>query len=212
MKAVIVDASHTLSDDERQRYGLGLVNGAVVDVPQALLAEREAKGIDVFDEVWEGVLHMVSPPLSEHQNIAGELYVLLHRAARARDLVARYEIGFLRAADDYRKPDLAVFRPEHQTREGLSAAGLVIEIRSPRDETDLKIPWYAARGVAEIVAISQKSRAVELYAGRDGKAIPVPPDDDGGIELDTVGMRLAPVDVVDGRRLLVTGDGVDELV
>jgi Uma2 family endonuclease len=211
MKAVIVDPTRTLPD-ERQRRALGHVNGSVVDVPQSLLDERRAKGLDKADELWEGVLHMVPPPLGRHQRVEGDLYLVLSRAARPRGLTEWPETGLYRDLHDYRVPDLAVARPGHEIREGLCGAELVVEIRSPHDETDRKLDWYAARGVAEIVAITPESRAVELYVGRDGKALPVPSDGDGGVELATVGLRLAPVDTPDGRRLRVTGDGIDELV
>jgi Uma2 family endonuclease len=211
MKAVIVDPTRTLPD-ERQRRALGRVNGSVIDVPQWLLDERRAKDLDRADELWEGVLHMVPPPLGDHSEIGSELAFVLHEAAGAHGLLVRFEIGIFNHARDYRVPDLAVIRPDQRTREGLCSAELVVEIRSPGDETDLKLDWYAARGVSEIVAVTKTSRAVELYVGRDGKALPMPTDGDGGIELATIGLRLAPVDTADGRRLRVTGEGVDELV
>ncbi len=155
---------------------------------------------------------MVPPAMGAHSRIESDLFAVAHRAARARGLLARYDIGVFHHADDHCVPDVVVVRPEHCIREGVSGAELVVEVRSPRDETDRKLDWYAARGVTEIVAISQASRAVELYVGRDGKALPVPPDDDGSVELATVGLRLTPVDTPDGRRLRVTGDGIDELV
>jgi hypothetical protein len=211
MKAVIVDPLRTLPD-ERQRRALGHVNGSVVDVPQWLLDERRAWGGGKRDEVWEGVLHMVPLALSEHSRIESELFVVVYGVAKERGLLAMFDVGIFRHEKDYRVPDFVVARHEHGARRALFTAELVVEVRSAHDETDLKIPWYAARGVREIVAISQKSRAVELYVGRDGKAIPVPADDNGGVWLDTVGLRLAPVDTADGHRLHVTGDGIDELV
>jgi hypothetical protein len=38
----------------------------MLDVPAALLAERQRLGLDLFDEMWEGELHMVPPPSAEH--------------------------------------------------------------------------------------------------------------------------------------------------
>lgn len=37
----------------------------MLEVPEGLLAERARLGHDRFDEMWEGVLHMVPPPRSE---------------------------------------------------------------------------------------------------------------------------------------------------
>ena len=45
----------------------------MLDVPESLLDERRRQGLDVFDEVWEGVLHMVPPPSGEHQRLELEL-------------------------------------------------------------------------------------------------------------------------------------------
>ena len=45
----------------------------MLDVPESLLDERRRLGLDVFDEVWEGVLHMVPPPSGEHQRLELEL-------------------------------------------------------------------------------------------------------------------------------------------
>jgi len=36
----------------------------MLEAPEELLAERRRKGHDRFDEVWEGVLHMLPPPSS----------------------------------------------------------------------------------------------------------------------------------------------------
>jgi hypothetical protein len=38
-----------------------------------LLEHRHRKGLDRFDEVWEGVLHMVPPPAFEHSTIQDDL-------------------------------------------------------------------------------------------------------------------------------------------
>lgn len=45
--------------------------------PEELLAERARTGVDVHDEVWEGVLHMAPPPSSGHQRAGGRLYRIL---------------------------------------------------------------------------------------------------------------------------------------
>jgi hypothetical protein len=40
-------------------------------VPSDLLAWRKTTGADRFDEMWEGVLHMVAAPNREHQDLEG---------------------------------------------------------------------------------------------------------------------------------------------
>ena len=49
------------------------MRAVMLDVPESLLDERRRQGLDVFDEVWEGVLHMVPPPSGEHQRLELEL-------------------------------------------------------------------------------------------------------------------------------------------
>jgi Uma2 family endonuclease len=141
-----------------------------------LLAERRRMGGDRWDEVWEGVLHMVPAPSERHQYFGGQLFVALERLASSRGLRAAFEVGFYRAADDYRQPDLAVYRRDQTSERGLEAAAeLLVEIMSPRDESRRKLPWYAARDVREVLLIDRDTLAVELYACETGVPVRVEP-------------------------------------
>ena len=80
----------------------------MLDVPESLLDERRRQGLDVFDEVWEAVLHMVPPPSDEHQRLGSELIAVFVGVAKRRGLVASYETGLFAADDDYRVPDIGV--------------------------------------------------------------------------------------------------------
>lgn len=79
-----------------------------------------------------------------------------------------YETGFFRHEKDYRVPDLAVYRQSQTTNRGLESAELVIEIRSPGDESMVKLPWYLAQGCREVLIVDRDTLEVELYgpAGR----------------------------------------------
>lgn len=148
---------------------------AMIEDPH-LLEERRRMGGDRWDEVWEGVLHMVPAPSERHQHFGGQLFVVLDRLARARELKAAYELGMYRADDDYRQPDLAVYRHDQTSGRGLEAAAeLLVEIMSPRDESRAKLPWYAARAVREVLLIDRDSLAVELYACETGVPVRVEP-------------------------------------
>lgn len=178
------------------------------EVPLALLEERRRLGLDLFDEMWEGVLHMNPPPLGNHQEVGSELFMVLGPIAKSLGLVARYEVGFYAGHDDYRAPDHAYAKPEHLIREGINAAELVVEIRSPHDETFEKLPWYARHGVTEMLVIHPVSRAIELYRTIDGQPDPVDPNVDGSAELKSLaGVRLSTVTTPDGPRLRVTAPG-----
>jgi Uma2 family endonuclease len=179
----------------------------MLDVPESLLDERRRLGLDVFDEVWEGVLHMVPPPSGEHQRLGSKLVAVLLAAAERRRLVASHETGLFAAADDYRVPDIVVARPANCTHRGVDeTAELVVELRSPGDESDEKLPWYAARGVAEVLIVDPATRRFELYRNVGGAATIVAPDDAGGATLDTLGVRLLTVESGDGPWLRVATD------
>lgn len=180
----------------------------MLDVPPPMLEERRRLGLDVFDEVWEGVLHMVPPPSGNHQFVGTELTLAISAAAKRRGLVLTYETGLFAADDDYRVPDVIVSRPEQRTRRGVDGtAALVVELLSPGDETYDKVPWYAARHVDDILVIDPDSRRVELYSGRSGVPPRVATDHDGGLLLATLDAHLGTVDTDDGPRLRIDVDG-----
>jgi Uma2 family endonuclease len=179
----------------------------MLDVPESLLDERRRLGLDVFDEVWEGVLHMVPPPSGEHQILESRMIATLIGVADRRGLVATVETGLFAADDDYRVPDLIVTRPAQRTHRGVDdTAVLVVELRSPYDETDEKLPWYAARGVIEILVVDPPTRAIELYRSEGGGPIAVTPEAGDRVTLATLGVRLSTVITPDGPRLRVEND------
>jgi Uma2 family endonuclease len=140
-----------------------------------LLEERRRWGADRWDELWNGELHMVPPPGERHQHFGSELLVAIAPLAGARGLRVAYEVGLFRAIDDYRVPDLTVYRPDQASARGVQAAELVIETVSPGDASRRKLPWYADRGVAEVLLVERDTLAVELLANDGGKLLPVVP-------------------------------------
>ena len=140
------------------------MRAVMLEVPPHLLEERRRLGVDRWDEVWEGELHMVPPPAERHQSLGSELLIALHPLVRELGLKIAYEIGLFAADDDYRVPDLGVYRPDQASARGLEGtAELVVELVSPGDESRAKLPWYAARGVREVVLIDRDALAVEVY-------------------------------------------------
>ena len=103
--------------------------------------------------------------------------------------------------------DLIASHPAQRTHRGVDdTAELVVELRSPHDETDDKRPWYAARGVTEILVVDPPTRAIELYRSEDGRPVAVPPDAGEGVTLMTLGVRLSTVVTPDGARLRIETD------
>lgn len=178
----------------------------MLEVPQALLDERRARGADRWDEMWKGELHMVPPPSEEHQAVGTALLVALAPLAAARQLVARYETGLFRPEvdDDYRIPDQVYARPEFRSARGIEgSASLVVEILSPNDETYQKLEWYAAVGVGEVLVIEPLTRRAELFANRDGKMVPVEP-----VVIECLGVRA---ETVDGKLRLAWEGGTADI-
>jgi Uma2 family endonuclease len=163
------------------------VRAVILEVDERMLAERQRLGLDRFDEMWKGVLHMVPPPKGRHQLLEGELIKHLSEpAARAGCRIAP-EIGVFAAADDYRVPDVAVFADTALAERGVDGAPLVvIEIRSPNDESYEKVPWYLARGAGCVVVIDLDGPFVEVLTS-DG---PVAADADGLVPVPGLGARI----------------------
>ncbi len=175
----------------------------MLDVPESVLAERRQRGADLFDEVWDGVLHMVPPPGAAHQYVAARLFVVLEPIATALGLCSFFETGLFRATDDYRVPDQLYCRPNSLSDRGAEGAELVIEIRSSGDETYEKVDWYAARGVCELIIVHAEGRQVELLRAVGGRLLPVTADVDGAVRSNVLGVQFRTV----GDRLALTWDG-----
>jgi Uma2 family endonuclease len=175
----------------------------MLEVPQALLDERRAKGLDKSDEMWDGVLHMVPPPSTEHQSLGVELFLVLGPLAKRRGLNPWYDpTGLFRPGvdNDWRIPDQMYTDPARRSERGIEGgAALVVEILSPHDETYQKLDWYASVGVGEVLVVDPKTRRVELYRNRDGRMERV----DEPLVLDALGVTA---ETVDGK-LRLTWDG-----
>jgi len=180
---------------------MAAVRVVFLEAPEQLLAERRRLGLDGRDEMWEGELHMAPQPSFGHQERNAGLAVCLGPVARGLGLRIAVEPALYAADDSWRVPELAVVRPEHVVHRGVEGgAVLVAEIRSPRDETDAKIPFYAAFGVEELLIVDRDSAAVELLRLAEGFLVPVGADDRGWVtcSLD-VGFRDGGSNVLEVR-------------
>jgi Uma2 family endonuclease len=155
------------------------MRAVLLEAPEQLLEERRRKGLDLFDEVWNGVLHMVPPPALWHQRFGTNLVVILAPLAKRLGLEVMYETGIYLGPTDYRTPDVVIARPLDFIRLGLSSAAVVFEIRSPDDEAYEKLDFYAAVGVGEVFILDPDTRLVELFVLRGTKLHAVMPDENG---------------------------------
>lgn len=173
----------------------------MIDAPQAMLDERRRLGQDKFDELWDGVLHMVPPPGGPHQRLGSAFMVAVAPQAQRRGLIPHYETGLFRSDDDYRVPDLSFARSDQLSERGLDGAELVVEIRSLRDETYEKLDFYAQVGVQEVLVLHPRPRKVELFRNVAGRMLPV--QSDGRLTSDVLGISLH----VENDELVLTWDG-----
>ncbi len=182
---------------EPGRPTLGGMRALLLEVPERLLHERRAQGLDVFDEVWEGVLHMVPPPSNSHQRLEANLLVALHPLVQSRGLEITTDTGVYDQRSpgaDYRVPDLVVTRPEHRTARGVEGgAEMVVEILSPHDETYDKFAFYAAQQVQRVLVLDPTTCVAELYVLRGGELRAVVADAAGDLYIDLLDLTLATV-------------------
>ena len=142
-----------------------------------LLAWRTKTGVDRFDEMWEGVLHMYAAPHGDHQLLQDDLREWLKRWwARPRGARAVCQRNVAKPEEwprNYRIPDIVLMPVDCQRFDlGDYIAGpplIAIEIRSPDDESYEKLPFYAELGVPEVWIIDRDSKTVEIYRLLHGK-------------------------------------------
>ena len=148
----------------------------------ALIERRRRLGLDHRDEVWEGVYRMNPPPSLEHQVILQQLAELLGPLARDAGLEAIIqEFGLGDGKDNYRVPDGGLHRPG-ASGVWQSTAALVIEIVSPGDDTWLKLPFFAAHDVEEVLIVDPTARSIDwLGLNRDEDGEPYRPIERSGL-------------------------------
>lgn len=172
------------------------VERTIVGPPDHVIAERDRLGLDARDEVWDGVYHMAPQPLPKHQLLVFRLACAWHPVAEATGLIVCPELSLFPPSgptrSQYRVPDLVVFDGSVLAEPGLvGAARLVVEVRSPGDESYLKLPYYDEIGVREVVII-ELDRRVRRWARRDGGPLgEEAPDGEGWHQLDALPVALS---------------------
>lgn len=175
------------------------MKAVVLDVSPQELAHRKLTGIDRWDEMWEGVLHMSPAPTDEHQRILDELIMflgpLLKRTQRA---ILRSGVSVFDEAspkEDYRIPDISFVAPERRSilaRDGVRGGGpdVVLEIRSPGDESYDKFPFFARLGVREVIVIPRDEKKPEVYRLAGDQYMAVVADPEGWVASEILGVRF----------------------
>lgn len=189
------------------------MKAVVLDMPQAWLDERHRLDLDRKDEMWSGVLHVVPPASSAHNNLGFWLATVLGGAAELQGLLGFVEPGIfdpaIEAMTSYRVADLAFANPEHVTSRGIEGrAALLVEILSPSDESYDKLPFYREVGVEELLYVHPGTKAFEVRRpGAEGWAV-IDGDENGWVSVTSLGVWLR---TVDGHLHARTPDGTEVL-
>ncbi|MCC6126286.1 MAG: Uma2 family endonuclease [Pirellulales bacterium] len=149
----------------------------IPEISPELLKWRKRTGIDRWDEMWEGELHMAPGPNRTHQDFQFELVFWLRNfwakpfGNRVHGEINLASIGGW--PNDFRIPDLVLLKPEafaidhDEYFEG--PPSVVVEIRSPGDESYEKLPFYARLGVPEVWIIDRDEKTPHLFVLAEGE-------------------------------------------
>jgi Uma2 family endonuclease len=171
------------------------------------LADRRRKGIDRWDELWDGVVHMVPPPSTGHQRFESDLEHALRVIAKRRAWLAYHNVGIFNPLDvrNYRVPDNVIADPRYVSKRGIEGrTELAVEIRSPNDESYEKMPFYAKVGVQEYWIVVHETPSIEVYGLCEGAFVRTEPAGDGVITTPALGLLVSI-----RNQKLVIADGED---
>ena len=185
------------------------MRAVVLRVDEEELARRRCIGIDRFDEMWEGVLHMAPAPAYEHQRIvmalARFLGALCERKGRGILALGINVFNEASAVADYRIPDFTFVTSVRQhllAPDGIRGGGpdAVIEVRSPEDETYEKLPFFAGLGVREVIVVQRDTKVPEIYRLAGSQYVAVARDEQGWLQSEVLAVRLIRTDT--GRLMI----------
>jgi Uma2 family endonuclease len=138
-----------------------VVLGEMPDVLISLIAERQRLGLDKHDEIWEGSYHMAPAPTGKHAKSGATIVRLLSDEADKLGLYSTLEVN-IGGPKNFRVPDLAFHRTD-PLKAWHATAAIVVEVRSPDDESYEKFDFYFAHGVEEILIADLVTEEVQWY-------------------------------------------------
>jgi Uma2 family endonuclease len=134
------------------------------DMPPALsslIVERQRLGLDTHDEIWEGDYHMAPASTRKHAKSGATIVRLLSDAADRFGLFTTLEFN-LGGPKNFRVPDLGFHRTD-PIGAWHSTAAIVVEVRSPADESYEKFDFYFEHSVGEILIADIETEVVQWY-------------------------------------------------
>ena len=148
-----------------------------------LIAERRARQLDRYDEVWEDLYMMFPLANNEHQSLATELSAAIVTAVDWQNLGRTLTGANVSDRRDdwtrnYRIPDVLVFTNDTAGEDcgthWLGGPDLVIEIVSPGDRTLEKLDFYTKVGTQELLVVDRDPFQLTLYqVNQHRKMVPV---------------------------------------
>lgn len=167
-------------------------------IPPDVLYWHKKSGADRWDEMWEGVLHMGAMPNREHQDLQWAVETFLRlRWAEPRGYKVHHDVNLASPKgwpNNYRIPDLVLLLPErfgidrNEYFEG--APSVVVEIQSPDDESEEKLPFYASLGVPEVWMIHRDTKEPRVLVLRGGLYEKRPAGPGGWVLSEETGIEL----------------------
>jgi Uma2 family endonuclease len=150
------------------------------DTAEQIQADRKERGIDKWDEVWDGVYVVPSLPNDEHQELQALLLLPL------LEVVQLPGLGKVRAGvnvtdrhpdweENYRGPDVVVYlntttAVNYETH-WLGGPDFLVEIISPSEDPMAKFDFYAKVKSREVMIVDRNPWAVELYRLKGKKLV-----------------------------------------
>lgn len=149
-------------------------------VSRQLIRDRKEKGIDGFDEVWEGVYVMSPEANLEHQDLAMDFANIFSEVVKKPGL-GRVHAG-ANVSDrrtnwrrTYRVPDVLVVlhggRAVDCDTHWFGGPDFLVEIESPDDDIEKKLPFYSKIGVRELLIVDRDTRALRLFRLNEGTLV-----------------------------------------
>ena len=175
---------------------------AVAGLAEAIEARHEA-GLDRYDEWWEGVYRIVTGPSPEHGQLAVWMGTALTTAARRVGLNVAAPINVGTDKYDCRVPDIGVYRPDtpRTSPAFLATAAMAVELLSPGEAPGVKLAFYRAHGVEEVLEVDVATLRARLLLQPDSTADPAAPWAEASASQLVPGLSIADGAVeIDGER------------